>query len=470
MSNQTTKMTGRMKYTQRKGKGLPKQLESINVHAAGIDIGAEMHFAAVPPREGEDEAVRSFGCFTADLHALADWFEECGVETVAMESTGVYWMPVYRVLESRGFEVLLVNARHIKYVPGRKTDVVDCQWIQTLHAYGLLRGSFVPSKNIDQLRAYWRQRKMLVESCSREVQHMQKALTQMNLHLPVVLSDVTGVTGMKIIRAMVQGERDPRTLARFRHGGVKKSEEEIVKALTGHYSDEHLFCLRQALELYDTFQKSIADCDAELQKHMARFERKEPQAPLDEEGHKKRKIKKRANEPAFDLRAEVHRIYGVDLTRIDGIEAMTAQTILSECGPDLSQFPTARHFASWLGLCPNNQITGGKVQKRHSRSVKNRAATALRMAAQSLHRSQSYLGAQYRRKRTKLGAPKAITAMAHKLAKLIYAMIRHGQAYVDYGQQKEEQHHIERTKRHLIRQAKKIGYELLDIETGELVS
>ncbi len=450
MSNQTTKMTERMKYAQRKGKGLPKQLESINVHAAGIDIGAEMHFAAVPPREGEEEAVRSFGCFTSDLHALADWFEECGVETVAMESTGVYWMPVYRVLESRGFEVLLVNARHIKYVPGRKTDVADCQWIQRLHTYGLLRGSFVPSKNIDQLRAYWRQRKMLVESCSREVQHMQKALTQMNLHLSVVLSDVTGVTGMKIIRAMVQGERDPRTLARFRHGSVKKSEEEIVKALTGHYSDEHLFCLRQALDLYDTFQKYIADCDAELQKHMARFERKEPQTPLDKQGHKKYKTKKRNNEPAFDLRAEVHRIYGVDLTRIDGIEAMTAQTILSECGPDLRQFSTARHFASWLGLCPNNQITGGKVQKRRSRSVKNRAATALRMAAQSLHRSQSYLGAQYRRKRTKLGAPKAITAMAHKLAKLIYAMIRHGQAYVDYGQQKEEQQHIERRKRNLI--------------------
>lgn len=470
MSSQTTKMTERMKYAHRKGKGLPKQLESINVHAAGIDIGGETHFAAVPPQQGEDEAVRSFGCFTSDLHELARWFQECGVETVAMESTGVYWMPVYRVLESHGFEVHLVNARHIKYVPGRKTDVLDCQWIQTLHAYGLLRGSFVPPKNIDQLRAYWRQRKMLVESCSREVQHMQKALTQMNLHLSVVLSDVTGVTGMKIIRAMVQGERDPKVLARFRHYSVKKSEEEIQKALTGHYSDAHLFCLHQALELYDTFQKSIADCDTELQKHMARFERKEPQAGLDGDGPQKRKTKKRNNEPAFDLRAEVHRIYGVDLTRIDGIEAMTAQTILSECGPDLSQFPTERHFASWLGLCPNNQITGGKIQKRRSKSVKNRAATALRMAAQSLHKSPSYLGAQYRRKRTKLGAPKAITAMAHKLAKLIYAMIRHGQAYVDYGQQKEQQHHIEKTKRHLIRQAKKIGYELLDIETGELVS
>lgn len=470
MNSQTNKMTGRMKYTQRKGKGLPKQLESINLHAAGIDIGGETHLAAVPPREGEGATVRSFGCFTADLHQLADWFEECGVETVAMESTGVYWMPVYRVLESRGFEVHLVNARHIKYVPGRKTDVLDCQWIQTLHAYGLLRGSFVPPKNIERLRAYWRQRKTLVESCSREIQHMQKALTQMNLHLSVVLSDVTGVTGMKIIRAMVQGERDPQALARFRHGGVKKSKEEIAKALTGHYSDEHLFCLRQALELYDTFQKSIADCDVELQKHMARFERKEAQAPLDKEGHKKHKTKKRANEPAFDLRAEVHRICGVDLTRIDGIDAMTAQTILSECGPDLSPFPSARHFASWLGLCPNNQITGGKVQKRHSKSVKSRAATALRMAAQSLHKSQSYLGAQYRRKRARLGAPKAITAMAHKLARLIFAMMRHGQAYVDYGQQKEEQHHLERTKRNLIRQAKRIGYELLDIETGELVS
>jgi len=470
MSSQTIKMAERMKYTQRKGKGLPKQLESINLHAAGIDIGGETHFAAVPPREGEDAAVRSFGCFTADLHELADWFEECGVETVAMESTGVYWMPVYRVLESHGFEVRLVNARHIKYVPGRKTDVLDCQWIQTLHAYGLLRGSFVPPKNIDQLRAYWRQRKMLVESCAREIQHMQKALTQMNLHLSVVLSDVTGVTGIKIIRAMVQGERDPQALARFRHHSVKKSEEEIAKALTGHYSDEHLFCLRQALELYDAFQKSIADCDTELQKHMARFERKEPQAPLDDEGQKKRKTKKRANEPAFDLRAEVHRICGVDLTRIDGIGAMTAQTIISECGPDLSAFPTPGEFASWLGLCSNNQITGGKIQKRRSRSVKNRAATALRMAAESLHSSQSYLGAQYRRKRARLGAPKAITAMAHKLAKLIYAMIRHGQAYVDYGQQKEEQHHTERIKRNLIRQAKKIGYELMNSETGELVS
>jgi hypothetical protein len=322
-----------MEYIQRKGKGLPKQLESINVHAAGVDIGAEMHFAAVPPREGEEEAVRSFGCFTADLHALADWFEQCGVETVAMESTGVYWMPVYRVLELRGFEVLLANARHIKYVPGRKTDVVDCQWIQTLHAYGLLRGSFVPPKNIDQLCAYWRQRKMLVESCSREVQHMQKALTQMNLHLSVVLSDVTGVTGMKIIRAMVQGERDPRALARFRHGAVKKSEEEIVKALTGHYSDEHLFCLRQALELYDTFQKSIADCDTELQKHMARFERKEPQTPFDAQGHKKHKTKKRTNEPAFDLRAEEIGIALLGHIRpVLGLEVIVAQFGLEGSG------------------------------------------------------------------------------------------------------------------------------------------
>lgn len=467
MSKQYITNSKRQTYRFRKGKKLPKHLECINPNAAGIDIGSQEHYVSVPD-DRDVEPIRVYGCYTPDLEAMALWLLDCGIDSVAIESTGVYWIPVYRVLEAHGLNVDLVNARHVKYVPGRKTDVLDCQWLHKLHTFGLLSRSFVPSHEIDTLRSYWRQRKQLVESASRQIQHMQKALTQMNLHLHVVLSDITGVTGMKIIRAILAGERDPDTLAALRHPSVRKSANEIAKALTGHYREDHLFCLRQAVELYDIYQGKIADCDGQLARRMSQFESKAAPRKLKEPPSKKNKKKRRKNEPYFDLRSELYRITGVDLTQIPGIDAMTTFTVISEC--EIHAFPTVKNFTSWLGLAPNNTITGGRVQKRGTKNVQNRIADALRIAAQSLHRSTSYLGAYYRRKRQHLGAPKAITATAHKLARLIYNMLTHGQDYVERGQEHEEEQYRKRRLKYFIKQARKMGLELLNPQTGEIIT
>jgi transposase len=453
-----TRSTAKASAARGRAKGrTATSVPVLHPNAAGIDIGSGSHFVAVAA-DRASQPVREFGCFTPDLYAMADWLEACGVETVAMESTGVYWLPAFQILEQRGFEVRLVNARHVKNVPGRKSDVLDCQWIQQLHAYGLLEGSFRPSDEVCVMRALWRQRETLVQARSKQVQHMQKAMIQMNLQLHKVVTDITGVTGMTIICAILQGERDGLTLAKLKHPNARSSEQTIAKALTGDWRPEHLFCLRQAVEAYDFYAAQIAACDLQLEAHMKTLECHEP-APLQT---RRRKGRPRPYQPQFDQVGSLQRIAGVDLTRIDGIEAVTAQTVLSEVGWDLSRFPTEKHFCSWLGLCPDNRITGGKIVRTGTRKVKNRAAAALRMAAQSLHRSQSALGAYYRRMRARLGAPKAITATANKLARIIYRMLTKGEQYVDQGAQSYEQKYRARAVENLKRQANRLGLQIIE--------
>jgi transposase len=448
-------MSKKRSKRQKKAKDLDA-LEQINLNAAGIDIGAEEIYIAVP-KGRDNESVRSFSTFTADLHRLADWLEACGIETVAMESTGVYWIPPYEILESRGFEVYLVNARHIKNVNGRKSDVLDCQWIQQLHTYGLLQPSFRPPEQICTLRSLVRHRDMLIKYRSAHIQHMQKALTVMNVRLTNVLSDITGVTGMKIIRSIVAGERNPEVLASYRHGSCAKSETEIAKSLEGHYKREHLFALKQALELYDFYDRQLQDCDAELEALYQEFDLPdEPGTPPPDS----RKTKRRKNQPHFDLAQSLYRMTGVDLTRVDGLDAMTVQDILSEIGTDMSIWPTVKHFASWLRLSPNNKVTGGKVKQRGTQPTQNRANTAFRMAAQSLARSDCALGAFYRRIRAKHGGPKAVTATAHKLARIVYFMLKNEQPYHDPGADYYEEQYRIRAIRNLQRRAHKLGLRL----------
>jgi transposase len=432
-------------------------LEQINLNAAGIDVGAEEVWVAVPP-ERDEQSVRSFPTFTADLYRLADWLERCGIDTVAMEATGVYWIPLYDILEERGFRVYLVNARHLKNVSGRKSDVLDCQWLQQLHTYGLLSASFRPPEQIVALRSLVRHREMLVQSRSTHIQHMQKALTVMNLRLTNVLSDITGVTGMKILRAILAGERDPKVLAQFRDERCAKSEAEIAKSLEGHYKPEQVFILQQAVELYDFYDRQVQRCDAELETLYGQFSPPEdpgtpPPTP--------RTQKRRKNQAHFDLAPALYRMSGgVDLTQIDGVDELTIQKVLSEIGTDMSQWPTEKHFASWLRLCPNNKITGGKVVQRGVQPTQNRASTALRVAAASLHHSDSALGAYYRRIRARSGAPAAVTATAHKLARIIYAMLKDRKPYHDVGAYSYEQQHRDRVLRNLNRQAARLGFRL----------
>ena len=411
-------------------------LEEINQNAAGIDLGGGEHWVCVPA-DRTDKNVRRFGCFTPDLIAMADWLIECRVDTVAMEATGVYWIPVFQILEAKGFEVKLVNAHHVKIVPGRKTDVLDCQWLQKLHTYGLLSGSFRPQDQVCVLRSYIRQRDSLIKSAITHVQRMQKALIQMNLHLHKVISDVTGLTGMKIIKAIVAGEQDPQVLATLKDPRIKSSTADIAKALTGDYRREHLFVLQQELTLYEVYQQQISAIDAEIEKCLASFQ---PQT-LDEPPTtpKKRRKKPTANHPNFDLHKYLYRMAGVDFTLINGLDALTVQTILSEVGLDPKRFPTVKHFTSWLGLCPGQKVTGGKVKSSKTRTVVNRAANAFRMAAFSLTHSRSALGGFYRRLRSRLGAPKAITATAHKLARLFSRMWITAGQYSDPGMDYYEQ-------------------------------
>jgi transposase len=439
-------------------------LEQINLNAAGIDIGAEEVYVAVPPDRDED-SVRCFPTFTADLYRLADWLKACGIDTVAMESTGVYWIPLYEVLEKCGFQVYLVNARHLKRVSGRKSDVLDCQWIQQLHTYGLLSPSFRPPEHIVAIRSLVRHREMLVKYRSTHIQHMQKALTQMNLLLTNVLSDVTGVTGMKIIRAIVGGERNPKVLASFRHPNCKKSETEITKSLEGHYKREYLFALKQALELYDFYNHQLRECDVELE---AKYQQFDPPHNPGTEPPSPRKTKRRKNQAHFDLSAALYRMTGVDLTQIDGLDALTVQKVLSEIGTDMSKWPTVKHFTSWLRLCPNNQITGGKVKQRGVLPTQNRVSTALRVAAASLKFSDSALGAFYRRMRARKGAPAAITATAHKLARIIYVMLKEKKPYHDLGADYYEQQYRKRALRNLTRRATKLGFQLEPISSAPL--
>jgi transposase len=443
---------------------LPKSPSSnlplINLNAAGIDIGADRHWVSVPVDRDQD-SVRSFGCFTADLYAMADWLKSCRIETVAMESTGVYWIPVFQILESRGFEVKLVNAHYVKTVPGRKTDVLDCQWLQQLHTYGLLAGSFRPEDQICVLRSYIRQRDNLIKSACVHVQRMQKALTQMNVQLHRVISDITGTTGMAIINAIISGERNPTKLAALKDEHIRASCTSIAAALTGDYRPELVFILSQELGLYKFYQTQITECDAQIEQCLARFTDK-IDVKINPPGKPKRRGKKQpGNAPQFDLRTHLYRITGVDFTQINGFGALTVLIILSEVGLDPSRFPTVKHFVSWLGLCPGSRITGGKVKSSKTRPVINRAANAFRMAAQTLCRSNSALGGFYRRMQSRMGAPKAITATAHKLARIFYHLWTSGAAYVDPGVDVYEQKYHERMVNNLKKKAHALGFDLV---------
>ena len=437
-------------------------LDVVHPHAAGIDVGNSAHYVAVRP-DRDQQPVRRYECFTADLHRMADWLQNCRVKTVAMQSTGVYWIPLYEILEERGFEVHLVNARHTKNLPGRKSDVQECQWLLKLHTYGLLNNSFQPVSEIRVLRTYWRQRAEHVRGAATCIQRMQKALTQMNVQLANVISDISGLTGQAIVRAIIAGERDPRKLAALSHPRIQASHDEIAKSLEGNWRPELVFVLQQEVDMYDTYQKRITECDQQLQKQLASLTVTiEP--PIEQTQKSKSKPPAAKNAPRFDLAGELQRVTGVDLTRIDGIDVMVAQTIVSEVGLDMSRWKTESHFASWLGLCPDNRITGDKVVGKGTRRVVNRAATALRQAANTLLRSRTYLGAQYRRLRTKLGAPKAITAMAHRLARLVYRMLKYGQAYVDKGSQYYEDRFRQQQIHLLRKRAAKLGLQLVEAQ------
>jgi len=427
---------------------LPKHLQHINIHAAGIDVGSRSHFVAVP--EGTSEpSVREFESFTDDLQRMADWLITCEVTTVVMESTGIYWIPVFELLESKGLEVKLVNARHVKNVPGRKSDVLDCQWLQRLHTYGLLEGAFRPPEQICTLRGYVRQRMNLVRYAASHIQHMQKALSQMNLQLTNVVSDITGKTGMLIIKAILGGERNPLILATLRDQRCKNNEETIARSLHGNYRPEHLFSLKQAVDLYGFYQGQIAECDRVILAQLATFD--------------VASVSDKDNKPPTTIEEALQRMSGVDLTKIDGIDSNSALKIIAEIGIDMSRWKSPKHFSSWLGLCPGTKVSGGKNLSGKSKQVANRAAATLRMAAFTLFNSKSALGAYLRRQRSRLGAPKAITATAHKLARLVYAMLKHGSAYVDAGQDYYEKGYRSRVIQNLKRKAQELGYQLIAI-------
>jgi transposase len=433
-------------------------LESINLNAAGIDIGSRSHFVAVPP-DRDPQPVQEFPAFTADLGHLADWLERCGITTVAMESTGVYWIPLFELLESRGFDVKLVNAHHIKNVPGRKTDVVDCQWIQQLHTFGLLSGSFRPDDEICVLRAHMRQRDNLIRHGGAHIQHMQKALNQMNIQLHHVVSDLTGVTGMTIIRTILAGERDPQVLAKHRDRRCKHPLETIAKALQGNWRQEHLFSLRQAVELFDVYQQKIDDCDQAIARVLDALESQtDQQAP-----QPVRRQKLSRNTPDINLHERLFRMTGVDLTRIDALNPHSVLKILSETGTDMTRWPSAKHFASWLGLSPGNRVSGGKrIGKSKTTPSANRAAAAFRMAAQSLHASQSALGGFFRRQKARLGSPKAVTAAAHKLARIFYSMLKNKTAYDAPDANYYEAQYRKRVMANLRKRAALMGFDLVE--------
>jgi transposase len=436
-------------------------LELVHPNAAGIDIGNESHYVSVPSRRAE-QPVRRFGCTTAELKAMADWLKRCGIHSVAMQSTGVYWIAVYDILEAAGFEVYLVNARETKNLPGRKSDVQESQWLMKLHTYGLLRNSFRPTQEIRTMRTYWRQRHDLVRAAARHIQRMQKVLTQMNIQLANVLSDVSGMTGQAIIKAILAGERDPHKLAAFRNHRVKASEEQIARSLEGHWQEDLLFVLKQEQEGYEFCQQQMAACDQQLQQYLQQREDRSHGADLPEEKRKERlRKKKKGNAPGFDLRLELFRMTGTDLTQIDSVDVTTATTILSEVGWDMTKWKSEDHFVSWLRLCPDNRISGDKIIGKGRLPTSNRATLALKMAASTLRLSNTYLGAQFRRFRIRLGAPIAIKAMAAKLARLVYRMLRYGMQFVDRGADFYEAQHRNLQIKYLKSRAAKLGFQII---------
>jgi transposase len=447
-------MPKRGKKTRGRSSG---ELSTLNEHAAGLDVGSTFHVVAVRSDQ-DDEPVRTFRSFSGDLHKMADWLSSVGIKTIAMESTGVYWIPAFEILEARGFEVLLVNARDVKNVPGRKTDVNDAQWLQQLHQHGLLRGSFRPRDEVVRLRAYLRHRERTVEYASAHVQHMQKALMQMNVQLHHVVSDITGVTGMRIIRAIVSGHRAPEELAKHRDVRCAASEETIRQALTGNYRPEHVFALKQALQLWDFHQTKIAECDVEIEAVLKTLneQRSVPEAPLPPVRHAKAR-----NEPKFDARSALYTMLGADLSQIHGFGPYTVLRLVGECGDDMTKWLTAKHFTSWLSLAPGNKISGGRVLSSKTRSSSNRAAAMLRTAAVNIGKTQTALGAFYRRLAARAGKAKAVTATARKLAVLFYRALRFGMKYADPGAEYYEERYRRRVIDSLQRRARGLGFTLV---------
>jgi transposase len=440
------------------------ELKLIEPDAAAIDVGSRSHWVAVNPQR-DSNAVREFGTFTTDLSRLADWLAQCEVKSVVMEATGVYWVALYELLESRGFKVYVVDAHTVRHLPGRsKSDVKDCQWLRRLHSYGLLRGSFRPPAQIRQLRNYLRSRTKIVEAAAQQQLRMQKALTLMNIQLHHVISDISGLTGLSIVRAVVGGERDPKPLARLRDPRIRASKETIQKSLEGNWQEELLFDLKIALDSYDHFQGQIAAYDEQIRRELKEVQSKVDvlNEPLPAARPKAcRKRPGMSQQEQLDLREELYRISGVDLTRIDGISLQTAQKVFFEIGTDVSAWPNEEAFSCWLGLSPNHRISGGKVLKRSSRKVVNPLSIALRLAARTLRNSHSALGANFRRLIAKIGMPKAITAMARKLAVLIYRMLKYGTQYVDKGMAHYEAKYRETKLQYLRSQAAKLGMVLI---------
>jgi transposase len=431
----------------------------VNPDSAGVDAGSDQHWVSVP-EDRDEQPVRMFGTFTEDLNALADWLVACGIKTVAIEATGVYWIPLFEVLEARGLAPRLVDSRSIGRRNKKKTDVVDCQWIRQLHTHGLLDGAFRPNAEILPLRAYVRQRRMLIEYASDHIRHMQKALDLMNLKLHLVISDITGVSGLRIIRAILGGQRDPKKLAAMREPTCRNSEQTIAKALVGNYREEHLFALKQAVELFEEYGRKLEACDKQIDAALVLFEKKADREKL----ASKTSGKRRKNQPRFDARSLIFEMAGVDLTAIDGFEASTVLTILSETGTDMSPWPSHAHFASWLALSPNRWITGGRpLAKKPPVIHPNRAAQAFRLAAQTLERARCGLGAFFRRIQSRHGRAVAIKATAHKLATIFYAMLKNGSSYRDPGENYYEIRYQQKRLNSLQKQAATLGFQLTPI-------
>jgi transposase len=450
----------------KKSKRRCDTLPVLHPDAAGIDVGASELFVAVSA-DRDPHPVRSFPTFTRDLHALADWLQRCGIHSVAMESTSVYWIPIYQILEARGLEVYLVNAQQVKNVPGRKTDVSDCQWLQYLHSVGLLRASFRPPGFICAIRSLWRHRAILIQMAAEHVLHMQKALDLMNLQIHRVLNDITGVSGLRILDAVLAGERGPLALARLCHGGVKSSEDIIAKSLEGDYRPEHLFALRQSLAAFRYYQQLVREADREIQLQLGELKTSETAQPTTPARTKVPPHYARHYEPkTFDLHGELYRIFGVDLTNVPGISALTAQTTLCEIGTDVSRFRNASAFASWLGLCLERKISGGKVLFTKSRRVRSRVAAALRMCAQSLHHAKDYLGEFFRRITRKPGRPQAITATAHKLARIVFHLLSTKEGYDESVFHKCKADTIRRAEYRFRRQAAQLGFQVIPAENS----
>jgi len=442
----------------------PKASETllcVNPDAAGLDIGHDEIWVCVPT-DRATPAVRVFGTYTPDLKALADWLVQCGIQTAALESTGVYWIPIYEILEARGIKVYVVNARHLKHVPGRKSDIQDCQWIQRLHTYGLLTASFRPAADLCAIRSYVRQRAMLIEYRAAHIQHMQKALQQMNVQLTQVLSDITGKTGLAIIRAILAGEQDPQRLAQLRDERCAKSEAEIVKALTGNYRAEHLFTLKQAVTLYDLYTTQIQDCDTELERlWQAQRPVRDQDLPALDASDKRNTHSK--NAPTYDARTLLYEVVGVDLVAISGLNVSTVQTILSDTGLDLSAFPSEKHFCSWVNVAPRNDISGGKVLRSRTLKSGNRAGQAFRLAAQSVSRKQDEFGAYYRRQRARLGPEQAIVATAHKIARAFYHVLKHRTPFRSLSADDYNQQVRDREVARLKKKATQLGFTLAPV-------